>query len=814
MRVETDAGEVIELGDTDASPTIGIIDYSRRVTDDFGVTTVVERGFARRVSVRLGVPFDDGDILQRRLAALRATPALWVADDRYASLKVRGLYKDFTLDLAAPPLSYCTLTVEGFPETAPFVDPGGDPAPEGQISTLRLLQPVAIPDAALVSTNVAEDDAPEWAPATSYAIGARVIRSPTHRIYESVVADNVGTDPAGLTSKWLDVGPKNRWAMFDQALGSSTNHLGSITVTLNPGAVNAVALLDVVGTTVRVQADGYDYTATVSGGAVTFLDLPAGSGQITVAIAGPGTVSVGTILVGNLRALGLTEAAPTAGITDYSRKVIDDFGQVTIVQRGWSKRMTARALIRTDALDTVVGRIAAVRALPSLWIGQTGIDSLTVYGFFKDFSIEVGPDVSKLSLAIEGFSAAAKVQPLRVDWPNVGDPDGTKPDDNATNSGDPSSPLGPDGTVGGNLAEQKAKALALLRSLADREIARIRDRAMNFPGADGASVATLLAREVTGRITADSAFAEIFELLGAVTPDGQAFVIGDKAVFATPNGAGGTDYEGVAVAFAEQRGSIEEVREVLATDVATFARAILQLDVNGRVVGMTTTNTGDTSSMVFVIDQFTLETPDGVKLLYADATDGGRVKMPNVVVDTLKIDTVTGREMAQGAVMKTAWGSLSTNVAVAQGATVEVFHATFVKEDNDSVLKVQTFLNLQSGDDLQCDVSIQCDGMVMSQAQRINLILDNTNSQAQAPLTPFVHISGILAGTRTITVKVYNREVDNIPVSVVAGSAIEITEMRKAGIGSITGSGGPLPPQGSGGSGTAGGGGYNGAAHN
>lgn len=47
MRVITDAGVTIELGTVETAPTIGIVDYSKRVTDDFGVTTVVSRGFSR-----------------------------------------------------------------------------------------------------------------------------------------------------------------------------------------------------------------------------------------------------------------------------------------------------------------------------------------------------------------------------------------------------------------------------------------------------------------------------------------------------------------------------------------------------------------------------------------------------------------------------------------------------------------------------------------------------------------------------------------------------------------------------------------------
>lgn len=127
--------------------------------------------------------------------------------------------------------------------------------------------------------------------------------------------------------------------MFDQALGTSTSATGSIEVALDAGDIRATALLDVVGTTVRVRKAGYDRTLPVAGGTLTFLDLPAGSGQVTVTITGGGTVSVGTLLVGRVLGLGITEASPSAGITDYSRKEVDEFGAVAIVQRAWAKRM-------------------------------------------------------------------------------------------------------------------------------------------------------------------------------------------------------------------------------------------------------------------------------------------------------------------------------------------------------------------------------------------------------------------------------------------------------------------------------------------
>lgn len=436
MKVETKAGETFDLGATEASPTVTLKDYSRLETDDFGVTTVVRRGFSRQMAVRLKVPADRIDAVQRRLADLRATPARWVADARYAILSANGFYKDFALDIPNASIASCTLTVEGLAETSDLIDTGGDPAPKGW-SSLQMLRPITVTNAVLVSSSVAETDHPAWSSGTSYGKGARVILAATHRIYESAVEGNVGNDPAGGAGKWLTVGPTNRWAMFDQALGSTTTAQGSITVTLTAAAIGAIALLDVAAATVRVQTDTYDRTVAVTAGAITFLDLPTKTTRATVTITGPGAVSVGTLLAGDVVGLGTTEASPSAGITDYSRREVDEFGEVTVVPRDWAKKMTAKAAIATTAIDNVFARLAAVRATPVLWIGGRGLDALTIYGFFKSVSIEVGQAISKLSLSVDGLSTAGTVEPLfpgsggSVAWPDITDPAGTKPTDNA-----------------------------------------------------------------------------------------------------------------------------------------------------------------------------------------------------------------------------------------------------------------------------------------------------------------------------------------------------------------------------------------------
>jgi hypothetical protein len=543
VRVELDNGEVIELGATEETPTIGITDYSRRVTDDFGVTTVVPRNFARRMSVRLLMPTDDVDALQIRLAALRATPAHWIADERFAWLGFRGFYKEFEIDLAVPPASFCTLTIDGLAAAEPFDDPGGDPAPAGSVSTLQLLQPAEIAGPALIASSVDESDYPEWDGGLAYPLGARVIKGGAHRIYESAADANQGNDPLGVSGKWTDIGPTNRWAMFDQALGSVTTANGSIVVEVQNGTIDALALLDVAAESVRVQiANSYDQTKEPNaGGSVTFLDIPSTTDSAVVTITGAGAVSVGTLMIGNLVALGNTEASPTAGITDYSKKDIDDFGEVTIVERAWAKRMSAKALIDTAAIDTVAGRIAAVRARPALWIADGELDALTVFGFFKDFSIEVGSAVSKLSLSIEGLSTAGKVEPLgaMVNWPDIADPDGTKPEDNATVGAPGNSP------VGSSTGNQVSDGLAAVQELTSGLLATIGE----IP--EGATVAQEIQRvaaaEIGGNLLSNSDFASgkvngLVPGWGLVSETPASFFWGvDNAGFVVP----GEHYQGL-----------------------------------------------------------------------------------------------------------------------------------------------------------------------------------------------------------------------------------------------------------------------------
>ena len=301
----------------------------------------------------------------------------------------------------------------------------------------RVVTPVAITDAMLISSTIAETDYGAWNSGTTYAAAARVIvtSSGVHKVYESLQAGNLNKDPTSAANSawWAEVSPTNRWKMFDRASGTVSSDTTSIEVEIQPGRVDTLALLDVDAATARVRmsttADGtfFDQSFTLTGGSDVVTDWyeyfyseigtknalvvpnlpPIGDAKIKVTLTRTGgTVSLGSLVVGSSTTFGVARYGARAGITDYSRKTTDDFGRTTIVERAYAKRMNVSLLVEKARVDAVVKKLSALRATLSLWLaGTDGYEALQVYGWFKDFDVVLdGPYYSSLSLDIEGIA--------------------------------------------------------------------------------------------------------------------------------------------------------------------------------------------------------------------------------------------------------------------------------------------------------------------------------------------------------------------------------------------------------------------------
>lgn len=303
---------------------------------------------------------------------------------------------------------------------------------------ISIVDPVTITDAMLTSTNVPETDYSAWSSGTTYAAGARVILTSTHRVYESLQASNLNKNPVTETTWWVEVSPTNRWKVFDLSNQSQTVYPGNsppnITYEVTLGqSVGVIGILNLTGASmVSVTVDDpvygivydqeYDIsqvplqptwwhwffgTRSAASNQVIIQDIPAyPNASITVSITGTTSLAVGVIMFGqaNQFSLGMKYGA-RLGIQDYSRKETNDFGDIVFVERAFAKRATYEIFLDNSEVDQLQSYLSSVRAKPVLWIGSNEFEATTIFGFYKNFDILLSyTDHAECSLEIEGLT--------------------------------------------------------------------------------------------------------------------------------------------------------------------------------------------------------------------------------------------------------------------------------------------------------------------------------------------------------------------------------------------------------------------------
>lgn len=308
-------------------------------------------------------------------------------------------------------------------------------------STARVIVPVTITDAMLVSCTVAEPDTGEtlWNAGTNYGIGAVAGRTTTHTLYENLLGGVDSTPPedatGGLTPRWLAIAPTNRWAQFDRKIGTATTAATDLTTVVKPGGVDGLSLLDVIGLRADVTAvdrsggseifnrsvslDGtivesvYDWMFNdfVQKRNVLLTDLPAQYPfmEVSVTIHSTSGAAVGVFVVGRVHDIGATKVDAGASIIDYGRVADDGFGNRDWLEGAWASKVTLPLIGNTSDFNRIYRLLAGLRSTPAVYIGSAkdAMAPLVVYGVYRDFYITV-PDYPTISmnLEIEGLSNA------------------------------------------------------------------------------------------------------------------------------------------------------------------------------------------------------------------------------------------------------------------------------------------------------------------------------------------------------------------------------------------------------------------------
>lgn len=297
---------------------------------------------------------------------------------------------------------------------------------------MKVLAPIEVTDAILTATNVLEDDAPEWDGGATYALGARVILAAENKLYESAQPGNSAMDPTAEPTWWLEVGATKPWRAFDGVLSAPISQAGTITYMIEPTELTrAVALVGVVAleATVEVKNSGgtvlvsrtqnlADYSEMVDALAMVtiapgrrevaiFEDVicqPGNKIEITIG-DGSGVAEVSEVIIGDTLDVGITLVGAGIGIHDFSKFDEDQFGNVSITQRGYRDTTTFPVSVKTGDVGRLRRRLAGIRARLALYyFTAQGVDyGTTVFGRYEALEMLIsGPNNSDLELRIEG----------------------------------------------------------------------------------------------------------------------------------------------------------------------------------------------------------------------------------------------------------------------------------------------------------------------------------------------------------------------------------------------------------------------------
>lgn len=117
------------------------------------------------------------------------------------------------------------------------------------------------------------------------------------------------------------------------------------------------------------------------------------------------TAAIGGLILGLQKNIGESQYGLTTGITDYSVKQQDDFGNYTILERSYRNRAEVSIFMQNSAITEVQNILSALRAIPSVYIGADEYSNTIIYGFYKDFNINIAyPTHSICQISLEGLT--------------------------------------------------------------------------------------------------------------------------------------------------------------------------------------------------------------------------------------------------------------------------------------------------------------------------------------------------------------------------------------------------------------------------
>lgn len=110
-------GRPFWIGHTGYGANLGLSSYSRKTTNEFGITDLIHRGAVNEDSYEVSVPTPKIPSIRRKLIEMDATPILFIMDEREETkvehLLIFGYWEDVSILLANSTTSTTSITIKG-----------------------------------------------------------------------------------------------------------------------------------------------------------------------------------------------------------------------------------------------------------------------------------------------------------------------------------------------------------------------------------------------------------------------------------------------------------------------------------------------------------------------------------------------------------------------------------------------------------------------------------------------------------------------------------------------------------------------------
>lgn len=232
-----------------------------------------------------------------------------------------------------------------------------------------------------------------------------------HKIYQCLTAFTDVDPVTGTTGTdgetWAEVGPTNRWAMFDDKTTTPTVNASDFSVVIDQSDYfNTISLFNVEGLeSVTIEAKRqngdifynkevslldvssiYDYyTFFFYQNAYKFEiaidDIPTYAYPTLTLTFHGSNISIGNLVFGFATDVGLCLADSQSETLDYSTTEYDTYGELTYVERPVVQLNTYEVLSDKDIYQFIQNTLRNIRGVNSLWIGNIGLDQkMITYG--------------------------------------------------------------------------------------------------------------------------------------------------------------------------------------------------------------------------------------------------------------------------------------------------------------------------------------------------------------------------------------------------------------------------------------------------